>query len=339
MRLSFVLYIVALVDTAFAAALIKTPSSVRAARRGLDGFGILDGPPSDQTTTPHDHTLAATGAAATSTPISPDDSGLKSFLGFSSSAASTSSKNKAKETAAVPTGTSYSVIGSLPAIQTPTVSHSAIPSATTPPPTPPTVAAAASHDTSPGSGTSEWKIIGVAVIAFTTVAGILLLSVFFDQWWHFVHDLICRRRKDSEEELVPDWEKAEWHLRFAQDRQRYPSFSSLPSVAMVQPPPPAVPGPYRNPDSGRNLGQQPGSVADLAGYPQETLHDKNLGGIGLGLGRTSSTRREGSPSSGGTAGRSPSLKRGNNADRERMINPFDDIHSPMPEDVYGGVAG
>ncbi|KAI0828870.1 hypothetical protein BC628DRAFT_1361059 [Trametes gibbosa] len=336
MRPSLVLYTAALVNTASAAALINTLESTGAGRRGLDGFGILDGLP-DQTTTLHDRTVAATAVAFTSTTITSDESGLKSFLGFPSTTESTSFKIKSKETGAVPTGTSYSVIGSLPPIQTPSAGHSVVPSATASLSIPPTVAAAASNDGSSGSGTSEWKIIGVAVIAFTTVAGILLLSVFFDQWWHFVRDLVCRRRKDTDEELVPDWEKAEWHLRLAQDRQRYPSFSSLPSIAMVQPPPPAAAGPSRKLDSGRTLGQRPEAVADL-GYSQETHHDRTPGGIGLGLGRAGSTRRQASPPGGGAAGRSPSLT--HRAERESaMKNPFDDIHSPMPEDVYGGVAG
>lgn len=79
----------------------------------------------------------------------------------------------------------------------------------------------------------QWKIIGVAVIAFSTVAAILLLAVFFDQWWRFVKDVLGKGKSRSlgkgEEELVPDWEKASWEVRFGDDRHRYPSFSSFPS--------------------------------------------------------------------------------------------------------------
>ncbi|KAI0354598.1 hypothetical protein OH77DRAFT_469433 [Trametes cingulata] len=330
--LVFCLCAAALVDVSLAAALADSVKPADIGERGLNGiFGGLNG--NDQTTT-HSPTLTGNYAAQT-TELPPDDSGLKPFLGFPSASESSSPrpKDKTQETTAAPTGTSYSVIGTLPPIHTPSAPYSnTIPAATSSSAdSPPSTAAAAATGASANSGTSEWKIIGVAVIAFTTVAGILLLSVFFDQWWRFIRDLVWRRRKkETEEELVPDWEKAEWHLRFGQDRQRYPSFTSLPSVAMVQPPPAAVAGPSRLP-GGKTLGRQFGASADLAGSTPEIGRNASPDGIGLGLGRVGSMRRETSSPSKGAAGRSPSPIRytGN--------NPFDDAHSPTPEDVYGGV--
>ena len=71
------------------------------------------------------------------------------------------------------------------------------------------------------------QIIGVAVIAFSAVAAVLLLSVFFDQWWGFLRDLVWKKkRKDVFEEFVPDWEKASWELRADRDGNRYPAMLS-----------------------------------------------------------------------------------------------------------------
>ena len=67
------------------------------------------------------------------------------------------------------------------------------------------------------------------MIAFTTVAAILLLSVFFDQWWGFIRDLLWRKkRKENFEEFVPDWEKADWEINVNASNaghNRYPSFA------------------------------------------------------------------------------------------------------------------
>ena len=78
-----------------------------------------------------------------------------------------------------------------------------------------------------GSSSDSWKIIGVAVICFTAVVVVLIVAVFFDTWWRFVRDIFRRQRAaDEHEEMVPDWHKASWEVRFG-DRQRYPSFGSL----------------------------------------------------------------------------------------------------------------
>ncbi|KAI0334108.1 hypothetical protein GY45DRAFT_1318994 [Cubamyces sp. BRFM 1775] len=331
MRLSLLLCTAALVNTSLAAVLVDFAAPASISRRALDG--ILDGLNNKDQTATHDHTDTQTPTALTPTHTL-DDSGLKSFLGFSSTSSdseTTKTKTKDKETSApVLTGTAYSVIGTPPPIQPHT---STLPfSAATPPPTDSAAPASEAAATSQASsGTSEWKIIGVAVIAFTTVAGILLLSVFFDQWWRFVRDLFGRKRKETEEELVPDWEKADWDLRFGQDRQRYPSFGSLPSMARVQPPPPAALGPSRNLEGNRALGPFSSGTFDEASRSQASPQQSSPRGIGLGLGRMGSVREEGH----GTGHKQPSKK----VNHEAMSkNPFDDdARSIMPEDVYGGV--
>lgn len=84
------------------------------------------------------------------------------------------------------------------------------------------------------SSSDSWKIIGVAVICFTAVVVVLVVAVFFDTWWRFVRDLFRRRRAaDEHEEMVPDWHKASWEVRFG-DRQRYPSFGSLPASPVLR---------------------------------------------------------------------------------------------------------
>lgn len=84
------------------------------------------------------------------------------------------------------------------------------------------------------SGTQEWKIVGVAVIAFTSVAAILLLSVFFDHWWGFLRDIFWRKnRKDNLEELIPDWKTASWEIRTGSDG-RYPTIPPPASMKQVE---------------------------------------------------------------------------------------------------------
>ncbi|EKM61605.1 uncharacterized protein PHACADRAFT_248295 [Phanerochaete carnosa HHB-10118-sp] len=102
------------------------------------------------------------------------------------------------------------------------------PTATTPSsyPIAPTHSSTQSGGQSINRGTGEWKIIGVAVISFSAVAAILLLAVFFDQWWNFMRDLVWKKkRKDLNhvEELIPDWEKTGWEIRMARHNDRYPS--------------------------------------------------------------------------------------------------------------------
>ncbi|KAI0964196.1 hypothetical protein AcW1_001071 [Taiwanofungus camphoratus] len=90
---------------------------------------------------------------------------------------------------------------------------------------------------SSSDGPATWKIVGIAVIAFSTVALMIMATVFFDHWWRFVRDLVGRKRaKDGVEELIPDWEKASWEVRFGDDRHRYPSFASVPSGILAPPP-------------------------------------------------------------------------------------------------------
>ncbi|KAL4253607.1 hypothetical protein ABKN59_003466 [Abortiporus biennis] len=117
-----------------------------------------------------------------------------------------------------------------------------LPSATTSsdPPAP----SSSSESSNQSASSKEWKIIGVAVVIFSSIAAVLLLSVFFDQWWKFIKDIgsnwrfsrkynrDLKKRKlgdGFEEELVPDWEKASWEIRVGLqklDDCRYPSFTN-----------------------------------------------------------------------------------------------------------------
>ncbi|KAI0072228.1 hypothetical protein K474DRAFT_1775618 [Panus rudis PR-1116 ss-1] len=146
----------------------------------------------------------------------------------------------AKET---PAGT-YSLIGTIPPLPSytpwslrPTTSSSASsPTSSHADSEPSASITTAQASSGNSSSTREWKIIGVAVIAFTSVAAILLLAVFFDQWTKFIKDILWRRsNRDGKEELVPDWEKASWDLeyRLGKGRHRYPSFASLPSETLM----------------------------------------------------------------------------------------------------------
>lgn len=119
----------------------------------------------------------------------------------------------------------HSIIGSVAPAPVPTVSWSPkpLPPATSTVDSTPTLSSASSQQPA-SSGNKEWKVIGVAVIAFSTVAAILLLSVFFDHWWGFIRDLVLpKKKRDGSEELIPDWKKASWHITMDSDPHRYPS--------------------------------------------------------------------------------------------------------------------
>ncbi|THG97450.1 hypothetical protein EW026_g4557 [Hermanssonia centrifuga] len=134
------------------------------------------------------------------------------------------------QTASSTSPTSYSIIGSIPPL--PTAAPFSSTHTTTAPP-PPTITPQPSSTSSSSRGTQEWKIIGVAVISFSVVAAVLLLSVCFDQWWGFIRDLLWKKkRKDDVEELIPDWEKASWEIRVGAEPHRYPSFLAKPSAAL-----------------------------------------------------------------------------------------------------------
>ncbi|ESK92023.1 atp-binding cassette transporter [Moniliophthora roreri MCA 2997] len=96
---------------------------------------------------------------------------------------------------------------------------------------PPSVTATASS--SPNKALSfvgdskEWKIVGIAVISIASVVAVILLTVFFDSWWAFLRDVICRRKRNSDEykeDLVPDWSRQSWQVKLAtEEGHRYPT--------------------------------------------------------------------------------------------------------------------
>ncbi|KAI0714902.1 hypothetical protein C8Q76DRAFT_440313 [Earliella scabrosa] len=387
MRLYAWLCLAGLLDVTLAAAALGRPATIHNVRGEFEGFGFLDGlEHKTDTERPIYHFGTETATRTT------DESSAATSLSSTTSSATTS-KGKHKEAESITTGTAYSIIGTIPPLESPSGSApSAHPAAHTPtsassPPGTPSAASAAGTSSSSSGGGSEWKIIGVAVIVFSAVAAILLLSVFFDHWWRFVRDLIWRRRRRSNpEELVPDWEKAEWDLR-GEDRQRYPSFTSLPSLPVVRPPSqletterPHVQSPL--PVAGANgrgvrdvharggalarqlsgtSGMRPLSTTQLSGSSSGYA---GVGLVGLGLDRMGSTSRNGqvvSPRLAAGSGRSPAQQHtprlgagqakpldtaqtsrlgcGNGTTGARGGgNPFDDVHSPTPDDVYGGMA-
>lgn len=86
----------------------------------------------------------------------------------------------------------------------------------------------------------DWRVIGIAVIAISAVGTVILLVVFFDQWWGFLCDVCGRRRKrrgGGKEELVPDWERGTWEYKVEKDNLNlpmYPSFGSPPAQQMLK---------------------------------------------------------------------------------------------------------
>jgi hypothetical protein len=108
-------------------------------------------------------------------------------------------------------------------------------------------------------------MIGIAVIAISAVGAMVLIVVFFDQWWGFLCDLCGRRRRrqgKGKEELVPDWERGTWEFKVKDDNlPAYPSFGS-PPVPRTQ----NHAQPYPRPD-------QNSSLDWLAFPPVATLND------------------------------------------------------------------
>ncbi len=361
MRLLILVCLSGLVNTSLALA----PRNLAAHQFGftgetsaLDDLGLLKG----LTGNPHTQTSSPTTLGS---PTSPGSNGDKKTETISDSIT-------------IPTGTSYSVIGTLPP-----VSYAAQSSHNAPAPSSsgPSMSSTASpsptqqpSNSTTSSGTSEWKIIGVAVIAFSAVAAILLLAVFFDQWWRFIRDLVWRRHKqENDEELVPDWEKAQWELRLAKDPElaRYPSFASLPSSL---PSVPVVPILHREPSTSmaqratplppqsqvalgrsasrrdvqaraleRGFGeQQDQRLARRTSVSRHQHPGSSAGiagvGVGLGLGRVESVKtlnRGGRAYAGATSPRvPPPTVHPKGATNE---DPFCDPRPSTPEDVYGGI--
>lgn len=181
------------------------------------------------------HTPNANELASQQHPSMTMQAGLFSHIATSASTTTGSAKETtaAHSQAAATTQGKYSVIGTLPPVPTPTRGNTIMTSWTSTPTYAPAPTLASTPSSSKDQAIKQWKIIGVAVIAFSTVAAILLLAVFFDQWWRFVKDVFGRNKQrklgKGDGELVPDWEKASWEVRFGDDRHRYPSFSSFPS--------------------------------------------------------------------------------------------------------------
>ncbi|KAF8808121.1 hypothetical protein BYT27DRAFT_7190232 [Phlegmacium glaucopus] len=85
--------------------------------------------------------------------------------------------------------------------------------------------------TPPGEAT-EWKVIGIAVIAIAFIAIVILSITFFDSWWGFLRAIFFGdKHNGGDENLVPDWDKRSWEYNLAnEDGHRYPTIASLESI-------------------------------------------------------------------------------------------------------------
>ena len=90
---------------------------------------------------------------------------------------------------------------------------------------------AAAPVTPPGEAT-EWKVIGIAVIAIAVISTVVLAITFFDSWWRFLRAIFLGdKRNGGDEKLVPDWDKQSWEYDLSkEDGHRYPTLASLESI-------------------------------------------------------------------------------------------------------------
>ncbi|KAI0348263.1 hypothetical protein BDW22DRAFT_1480088 [Trametopsis cervina] len=202
-------------------------STIPLKQRGLDDvFGGLDGPlplegHPEEHNSAHEQPSHATNHPLATIPLLPTPTNSGSNT---KSKDSTTQSHSQSASGVSPT---YSVIGSVPPLPSGSLrSTDSVSSGTSPTSavSTPTYTEPVTAQQAESKGAQEWKIVGVAVIAFTTVAAILLLSVFFDQWWGFMRDLLWKKkREDDFEELVPDWQRASWAFHLEGDRHRYPT--------------------------------------------------------------------------------------------------------------------
>jgi hypothetical protein len=85
--------------------------------------------------------------------------------------------------------------------------------------------------TPPGEAT-EWKVIGIAVIAIAFITTVVLTVTFFDSWWGFLRAIFLGdKHNGGDEKLVPDWDKRSWEYNLSiEDGHRYPTMASLESI-------------------------------------------------------------------------------------------------------------
>ena len=333
-------------------------------RRDLDGiFQTLE----TLRTTPAEHkteqatSLGTAHASATQTAttahVTSGDLGLLGHLASGSVQSSTAKETSghvsgaAKALATTTTGT-YSIIGTIPPLpsyppwtmstQTPTATRTTATSSPSSAPSTPKQSTAS----------REWKIIGVAVIAFSTVVAILLLTVFFDSWTRFMKDMILKRkRNEGSEELVPDWEKASWDVRLGSDRHRYPSFASLPSETLMHGL--GFTSPTGMNDSG-NLNshsypkgplERSASLRAAAGYPRDkeseppAIHPINPQPYRPPAMDAFADQYVSPQIPTATRSNAPTRSRSQRSRRQQAENPFDDPpRSPGMTSIYGGIA-
>jgi len=88
--------------------------------------------------------------------------------------------------------------------------------------------------TPPGEAT-EWKVIGIAVIAIAFITIVVLAITFFDSWWGFLRAIFLGdKHNGGDEKLVPDWDKRSWEYDLSiEDGHRYPTMASLESIVKI----------------------------------------------------------------------------------------------------------
>lgn len=202
-------------------------------KRGLaDAFDPFQGPTEQRTQAQETHLEHAT-ERTTETHPSGSPTGTLSLPALlssleSSTAKETSAGSRTQTTTGIPTASNALATSTTQSTPSSASTASIQPTTTASPivlPSPSPSKPSGGQSISRGS--QEWKLIGVAVIAFSTVAAILLLSVFFDQWWGFIRDLVWKKkRKDRYEEFIPDWEKASWEIKMNGEHDRYPTMPS-----------------------------------------------------------------------------------------------------------------
>jgi len=136
--------------------------------------------------------------------------------------------------------------------------------------------------TPPGEAT-EWKVIGIAVIAITFIAIVILSITFFDSWWGFLRAIFLGdKHHGGDEKMVPDWGKRSWEYNLAnEDGHRYPTIASLESIVKT---PEKSAGAHSSPFVAARLSKDDVSHCGLTDFdprPKQLARDASLRKAGI----------------------------------------------------------
>ncbi|TFY80663.1 hypothetical protein EWM64_g3351 [Hericium alpestre] len=189
----------------------------------LGGLGGQEPHRTEQVSATNVHTESAqpTHPASSNPPSSDPPSSTPATPGQTSRQAETASKATQQEHTEEKEKTTNSITGTPPptstAPSTPSHTNIFVSNSVIPYPTGPAVTGLPEKDKGPAT---DWRVIGVAVIAVSVIATAILSVIFFDQWMRFVRDLCGGRRKKHKlggEELVPDWKRGSWDIKSARE--------------------------------------------------------------------------------------------------------------------------